>query len=145
VESAPWLALSITGGSTTTETDQISASVNVQGLAAGTYNTMINVSASGASNSPQQIPLTITLSQPATTTGSLNLYWTGNTETDLTGYKVYVGTQPGIYNAPISIGNVTSYTVTNLPTGRTYYTSITAVDSAGNESLHSAEVSKTLN
>jgi hypothetical protein len=144
-ESAPWLGLSVTTGSTTTETDQISASVNIQGLAAGTYNTIINVSASGASNSPQQIPVTMTLSQPAATTGSLSLYWTANTETDLAGYKVYVGTQPGTYNTPISIGNVTSYTVTNLPTGRMYYTSITALDSAGNESLHSAEISKTLN
>jgi hypothetical protein len=145
VESAPWLGLSVTTGSTTTETDQISASVNIQGLAAGTYNMMINVSASGASNSPQQIPVTMTLSQPATTTASLVLSWTANTETDIAGYKVYVGTQPGIYNAPISIGNVTSYTVTSLSTGRTYYASITAFDSAGNESLHSAEVSKTLN
>lgn len=104
-----------------------------------------NVTAAGASNSPRQIPVTLALSQATTTTGSLTLSWTGNTKTDLAGYKVYVGTQPGIYNAPVSIGNVTSYTVANLATGRTYYATITAFDSAGNESLHSAEVSKTLN
>jgi hypothetical protein len=106
---------------------------------------MINVSASGASNSLQQIPVTMTLSQPATTIGSLLLSWTANTETDIAGYKVYVETQPGIYNASISLRNVTNYTITNLPTSCTYYASITAFDSAGNESLHSAEVSKTLN
>ena len=89
--------------------------------------------------------MTLTLSQPATTIGSLVLSWTANTDTDLAGYKVYVGTQSGIYNAPVSIGKVISYTVTNLPTGHTYYVSITAFDGAGNESLHSAEVSKTLN
>jgi len=94
---------------------------------------------------PSQIPVTLALSQATTTTGSLTLSWTGNTETDLAGHKVYVGTQPGIYNAPASIGNVTSYTVATLPTGRTYYATITAFDSACNESLHSAEVSKTLN
>ena len=104
-----------------------------------------NVTAAGASNSPRQIPVTLALSQATTTTGSLTLSWTGNTKTDLAGYKVYIGTQPGIYNAPVSIGNVTSYTVANLATGRTYYATITAFDSAGNESLHSAEVSKTLN
>jgi len=101
-----------------------------------------NITAAGASNSPRQIPVTFALSQATTTTGSLTLSWTGNTETDLAGHKVYVGTQPGIYNAPVSIGNVASYTVANLPTGRTYYATITAFDSAGNESLHSAEVTR---
>lgn len=140
-ESAPWLALNITSGTTTTEVDQISASVGISGLSAGTYSTIISVTASGASNTPQQIPVSLTLSQPRTT-GSAGLSWTANTEPDLAGYKVHIGTQPGLYNPPITLGATTTYTATNLTSGKTYYFCISAIDSAGNESPCSAEVSK---
>jgi len=144
-ESAPWLALNITTGTTTTETDQISASVGISGLSAGTYSTIISVTASDASNSPQPIPVSLTLSQPtATTTGSAGLSWTANTETDLAGYKVYIGTQSGLYNTPITLGTVAAYTAMNLASGKTYYFCISAFDSAGNDSPCSAEVSKPL-
>lgn len=142
-ESAAWLALNTTAGTTTTETDQVSASVNIQGLAAGTYSTVIAVTASGASNSPQQIPVSLTLSQPApATTGSVGLSWTANTEPDLAGYKVYIGTQSRLYNPPITLGSVAAYNATNLTVGRTYYFCVSAYDSAGNESPCSTEVSK---
>ncbi len=140
-ESAAWLGLNIASGTTTTEIDSISASVSTGGLAAGTYSTAITVTASGASNSPQTIPVTLTLSPP-TTTGTATLTWQANMEADLAGYKVYMGTQPGTYGAPISVGMTTSYTVGNLTGGKTYYFSVTAFDSIGNESLHSPEVSK---
>jgi hypothetical protein len=55
---------------------------------------------------------------------------------------VYVGTNPGLYNAPVAVGTATSYTVANLTNGFTYYFSVTAVDNNGNESPHSMEVSK---
>jgi len=140
-ESAPWLALNISSGTTTTETDQISASVGISGLSAGTYSTIISVTASGAGNSPQQIPVSLTLTQP-TTTASAGLSWTANTEPDLAGYKVYIGTQSGLYNPPITLGTVTTYTATNLTSGKTYYFCISAFDSANNESPCSPEVSK---
>lgn len=144
-ESTAWLALNTAAGTTTTETDQVSASVSIQGLAAGTYSTFITVTASGATNSPQQIPVSLTLSQPtANTTGTVGLSWTANTEPDLAGYKVYIGTQSRLYNPPITLGPVSTYTATNLTTGRTYYFCISAFDSAGNESPCSTEVSKPL-
>jgi fibronectin type 3 domain-containing protein len=142
-ESAPWLALNISSGTTTTETDQVSASVGITGLSAGTYSTLISVTASGASNSPQQIPVSLTLSQP-TTTGSASLSWTADTEPDLAGYKVYIGTQSGLYNPPITLGTATTYSATNLASGKTYYFCVSAFDSAGNESPCSAEVSKSI-
>jgi hypothetical protein len=130
-ESAAWLALNIASGTTTTETDQVSASVSSQGLAAGTYSTVITVAASGAANSPQQIPVSLTLSQPTTvTTGSAGLSWTANTEPDLAGYKIYMGKQSGLYNPPITLGTVAAYTATNLTSGKTYYFCISAFDSA---------------
>lgn len=88
-ESASWLALNITSGTTTTESDQISASVGISELSAGTYSTLISVTASGSGNSPKQNPVALTLSQP-TTTGSADLGWTADAEPDLAGYKVYV-------------------------------------------------------
>ena len=142
-KTAAWLGLNIASGTTTTETDSISASVSTTGLAAGSYNTVITVTASGSSNSPQAIPVTLTLTIP-TTTGTATLTWDANTETDVTGYNVYMGTQPGLYGPPKSVGNTTSYTVGNLTGGRTYYFSLTAVDSAGNESQPSSEVSKSV-
>jgi len=84
---------------------------------------------------------------PTPSTGSLTLTWRANGEPDLAGYKIYVGTASGTYNSPGSpfiIGKVTSYTVANLPNGQTYFIAMSAYDSAGNESLLSAEVSKSL-
>lgn len=142
-ESAPWLALNITTGTTTTEVDQVSTSVGISGLSAGTYSTIISVTASGASNSPQQIPVSLTLSQP-TITASVGLSWTANTEADLAGYKVYIGTQSQLYNPPITLGTATNYTATNLTSSRTYYFCVSAFDNAGNESPCSTEMSKPL-
>ena len=48
-----------------------------------------------------------------------------------------MGTQPGVYGAPISMGTPRHILVDNLTGGRTYYFSLTAVDNEGTESLHS--------
>ncbi|MGH7258108.1 MAG: fibronectin type III domain-containing protein, partial [Nitrospiraceae bacterium] len=77
-------------------------------------------------------------SSPTTAT----LTWSLNTDTDLAGYKVYVGTASGVYGAPIDVGKVTSYVVSNLQLGNTYYFTVTAYDVSSNESLHSGEVTK---
>lgn len=65
----------------------------------------------------------------------------GTTLTDLAGYRLYVGTAPGVYAAPVVLGNVTSHRLQGLAAG-TYYFAVSAFDTAGNESLLSAEVSK---
>ena len=142
-ESAPWLGLNITSGTTTTEVDAISASASLSGLAAGTYSTAIVVAASGASNSPQTIPVTLTLSPP-TTTGTASLRWDPSTDSNLSGYNLYMGTQSGLYGSPISVGMTTSYTAGNLTGGKTYYFSVTAVSTGGTESSRSNEVTKTI-
>lgn len=87
-------------------------------------------------------------SPPATpTSGSATLTWAANGEPDLAGYKVYVGTASGTYNfsgSPFTVGNVTTYTVPNLPRNNTYFFAISAYDSTGNESPLSFEVSKSI-
>ena len=73
--------------------------------------------------------------------------WRPIRELDLAGYKVYVGTASGTYSFPGSAfvtGQVTSYTLSNLPKGQTYFFAISAYDNAGNESALSAELSKSL-
>ena len=81
---------------------------------------------------------------PANETAALS--WDANSEPDLEGYKVYLGTASGAYGAPIATltMDVTSYTVTGLATGTTYFFAVTAYDSEGAESSYSNEVSKTI-
>jgi hypothetical protein len=65
----------------------------------------------------------------------------------MAGYKIYVGTTPGLYTypgSPFSIGNSGSYTISGLPSGQTYYFAISAFDYFGNESGLSSEVSKSI-
>ena len=63
---------------------------------------------------------------------------------NLAGYKLYYGSQSGQYQAPLSVGMTTTYTVTGLPTGQIYYFAVTAYDSSGMESAFSNEVSVTI-
>jgi hypothetical protein len=72
--------------------------------------------------------------------GQVKLAWDANAEPDVTGYKIFTGSSSGVYGAPISVGKVTTYTVTGLGDGQTYYFALTAVDSYGNESGYSTEV-----
>jgi hypothetical protein len=84
---------------------------------------------------------------PKGSTGNVRLSWRGNQEPDLAGYKLYIGTASGIYNfagSPFSINNATNSTAFNLPKGQTYFFALSALDTAGNESVLSAEISKSL-
>ncbi len=75
---------------------------------------------------------------------SVTLEWDPNTEPDLAGYKVYYGTAPRTYGTPITLGKVTTYTVTGLTPGTTYYFAVTAYNTAGLESGFSNEVFATI-
>ena len=76
--------------------------------------------------------------------GSVSIAWDPNTEADLAGYKVYVGTSPGTYSQTIDVGHVTTFTISDLTDGETYYVALTAYDIFANESGSSTEVSTTL-
>lgn len=76
--------------------------------------------------------------------GEITLIWDPNSESDLAGYKVYFGTTSRTYGAPIILGKVTTYTVTGLTPGVTYYFAVTAYNTAGLESGYSNEVSATI-
>lgn len=78
----------------------------------------------------------------AAAANSVMLQWAANSESDLAGYKVYQGTSAGVYGQALEVGKVTTYTITNLQAGLTYYFALTAYDLNGNESYPSKEVSK---
>lgn len=79
---------------------------------------------------------------PSTTRATLE--WDPNSESDLAGYRMYVGTASGEYGEPIDVGLTTTYTVTGLLPGRTYYFAVTAYNTSGLESGKSNEVSYTV-
>jgi len=72
---------------------------------------------------------------------SLSVEWEANTENDLAGYKLYLGTSPGNYAPAISLSKVTEYEISELSDGTTYYVALTAIDSSQNESEKSDEIS----
>jgi hypothetical protein len=63
----------------------------------------------------------------------------GSALNDLAGFKIYDGSSPGQYSAVTDVGDVTEFTTDPYPVG-TYYFSVTAYDSSGNESTFSNEV-----
>lgn len=69
--------------------------------------------------------------------------WDANTESDLSGYKIYYGTSSGSYDDVVDVGNTTSFSINNLVVGTTYFFVVTAFDFSGNESGFSNEVSFT--
>ena len=81
---------------------------------------------------------------PPTSSTQALLTWSAVIDAKLAGYKVYVGTRSGVYGTPVDVGNVTSYTVSNLLVGTTYYFVVTSYSSSGTESPYSNEVSKSV-
>jgi hypothetical protein len=84
------------------------------------------------------------------------LTWTPNTEVDLAGYRVYFAPQSCTAQGPLAplmvggvavqVGKVSTYTHINLPNiDGTLCWEITAIDTSGNESMHSVRVTKVVN
>ena len=78
------------------------------------------------------------------TPATASLAW--DATSGVTGYRLYYGTGPHTYDqalgSGIAVGNATSYTVSGLKGATLYYFAVTSVDSNGNESPFSNEVSK---
>jgi hypothetical protein len=145
-DNATWLSVSPASTSMTTSAT-LTVAINTSGRGAGTYNATISIR-EGTWNT-KTIPVTLIIS-PASgggggggTTSSASLTWNAVTGTTLSGYKVYVGEAPKLYTRTISLGTVTSTTVSSLTVGRTYYFAVTAYNSAG-QSTPSNEVTKTI-
>lgn len=99
---------------------------------------------SNASNSPANVSLSGTGNQ-IVQQHSVDLNWDPSTS-QVVGYNVYRGTQPGgpflkINSSPTT---ATAYSDSTVSSGQTYYYTTTSVDSAGVESKHSNVVSVTI-
>jgi PKD repeat protein len=68
----------------------------------------------------------------------------GTPLTDLAGYKLYYGQTSGNYDGVVDVSNVTSFILSDLTEGQTYFFVATAYDFSGNESDFSNEVSTTI-
>ena len=69
---------------------------------------------------------------------SQQLQWEANEESDLAGYRVYVGYQSGVHESVFDVGRATLFQL-DQSDRRTRYLRVTAYDIAGNESLFSQE------
>lgn len=76
--------------------------------------------------------------------GQASLAWNASTGTSVAGYNLYYGQASGNYSAKVAVPNQTSYTITGLTEGQSYYFVVTARDSSGAESARSNEVKITV-
>jgi hypothetical protein len=137
--------LTATSGDTVTvapgTSTTITLTASTAGLTAGVYSGTATISGGGIA---KQVPVTLTAVTSVVT--SVGLAWDANTETDLSGYKVYLRTSGEAYGEPIATLPVTtiSYTVTGLQAGTTYIFTVRAFDASNNESPNSNELTKTI-
>ena len=89
-------------------------------------------------------------------TVNITFEWDANTETDLAGYRLYQSSSPGVYvrfvqnpstpNLADEVGLVTTTSIdVEMAMGEKRYFTLSAFDTAGNESLLSNEVTFFLN
>ena len=115
----------------------------------GTTNNII-IHASDGIDTSSLAAFDLTVSTP--TTGTATLSWLSPTENndgsmlvDLAGYKIYYGTNPGMYTTSVPVDmSLSEYVISNLEGPNTYYFSMTAVNSLGYQGIFSNEVSKNI-
>ncbi len=109
--------------------------------AASGPHTLTAVARDTAGNQTTSAAITVTVAN----SGQVTLAWDASVDTDLSGYKVYVGTSSGVYPAAaIDVGNLTTCTITGLQSGAAYYFAVTGYNQSGNEGGFSNEVSSTI-
>jgi hypothetical protein len=81
---------------------------------------------------------------PYSQAAEVTLAWDPVASSDLAGYQIYYGSEPGNYQWVVDVGNVTSFFLSNLTIGATYYSAATAYTSTGQESGFSNEVAFTV-
>ena len=137
-ENSSWLTVNPLSAS---NNSTVTVSVNTATAVVGANSATITLTGGGMTRT-----VNVTLTLNPVSTSSATLTWDPNTDSDLASYRVYQTTTPGVYGTPIATvpAGATTYTRTGLTMGSTYYFRITAVDSTGNESLPSNEVSKSV-
>lgn len=131
-DNVSWLSCSPTNGTSTAETDTISVNYNTSGLNAGTHNATITISASGATNSPQTISVTLTVSSKPSIPASITCPQDGfngqsfliswSSVSNATKYELQRATFDTFADAlKVYEGSSTSWTQPGLPSGDYFY------------------------
>jgi chitodextrinase len=113
--------------------------------ASTTYAYTVSAYDQAGNSSAQSASLNVTTTAtPPPTVYSVTLAWDapttnvdGSPLTNLAGYWLYYGTSSGVFTTNVNIGNVATYTVSNLSYG-TYYFAVKAYNSNNNFSDYSA-------
>ena len=71
---------------------------------------------------------------------SVTLAWDPNSEPAIAGYKLYYGKASGTYESVIDVGNQTTYSISGLEEGKTYFFTVTAYNVFGYGSDFSSEL-----
>lgn len=77
------------------------------------------------------------------TNESITLTWDASSDTNTSGYKIYVGTQSHVYTETIDIGNVTAISIVVTNVAPINYFAASAYDTYGNNSSYSNEATYT--
>jgi chitodextrinase len=110
-----------------------------------TYSYTVRARDAAGNISGQSTASSATTLAPVTTA---TLTWGVSPSQGVVGYRIYYGNAPRTYlqllGQGVNVGNVTTFTVTGLVSGRRYYFAATAYDASNNESGFSNEVFKDL-
>ena len=71
---------------------------------------------------------------------TLSIQWDPNPEPEVIGYRVFVGTQPGVYDSHADVGNVTTYNVGAVQAGQRYCFAVAAFYAGPTLGTKSADV-----
>jgi Fibronectin type III domain len=74
---------------------------------------------------------------------SMTLTWNATPAANTAGYRLHVGIASGVYTQTTTVGNTTTATVSNLTSGLTYYSVVTAYNSSGVDGPPSNQASYT--
>jgi hypothetical protein len=70
--------------------------------------------------------LALLLGAQAVSAGSISIQWDANTEHDVVGYRVFIGTKPGTYAQSIDVGNTTTFVFNGALDGQRYCFAVAA-------------------
>ncbi|HWN84966.1 MAG TPA: putative Ig domain-containing protein [Vicinamibacterales bacterium] len=84
--------------------------------------------------------LALTLGARVAAAGSISIQWDPNTEPDLQGYRVYIGTRSGVYDSSVDVGNTTTFVYNGAADGQLYCFAVAAYAGGPDVGSKSTEV-----
>ena len=105
------------------------------------YGVESNLSNEASVAVPVAVPLVLQAQEVSPTSQDVQLSWSASPNSDVYGYTIYYGTQPGVYTNSTAFYNTTTGVVSGLIGGRMYYFAVGVIDDNGVENPLSNETS----